>query len=110
MIFGLALPFWDFRFNDFITLGLLLVAWLTWLSDRNKQLRERREARERQVEVQTSMHLENNKRLDEFSNFLREQININRIRDKQITELEKQTIVIGQIAKDIHRRLDKLEK
>lgn len=110
------IPFWSFHLGDLIVLLGIVIAALTYLSDRGRQSDERRETREKMVEEQTRMHeenkqafAENRRRLDQLEESREDHEKVNRKRDEQISLLSQQTATLTEMARGMNRRLEMLE-
>ena len=93
-----ANSFLQFNVGHLIEIGVLIVAFATYRSDRRHS-----------YDQQVQMHAQNSQRLDEVVEFTKEQCRENDKMDAQIGELRQQTATLTQIAKDTNRRLEMLE-
>lgn len=98
-------PFWSFNIGHVLVLCGIVIAWLQYRVNLNKQLEQQNKERDEQL----IRHNENQRRLDTLLEFQRTQIEVNRKRDEQIGELKTQTATLTQIARGIDRRLEMLE-
>ena len=111
-----ASSFWEFNIGHVIDAGLLILAFGALLISRSTETRERREGmakaakdREEALETQIRMHTENKERLGVLMDFHETQKEVNVSRDQQISELSKQTGMLGEMAKGMERRLQMME-
>lgn len=95
--------------GNVLILGSFVVAYATYLLDRKKDREDREKAREKMLSEQTVMHLENKQRLDILMEFQKEQLNVNKKRDEQITLLSSQNSALIQMANGMERRVQMLE-
>jgi hypothetical protein len=102
--------FFEVKIGNIITLAGIVLAYFSYLRDQRKQSEERRELREAEIRAQAIMHTENQNKFDSLITFHREQVGINRMRDKQLSEMEQQTAILSEIAKGMDRRLQMLEE
>lgn len=99
----------QFTIGNLINLLGLFLAYVTYRIDQHKQKRERLLARERVLIESTEMHAQNTAKLTTLIEFHRTQMDINRMRDRQVSELEKQTVKLTEIALGFNRRLEMIE-
>lgn len=95
--------------GDLLAAATVLVGILALRADTNRRSDESKKEREGILQAQTKMHTENQIRLEGLAIFQKQQLDVNAKRDVQISELQKQTAVIAQIAEGIDRRLKLLE-
>lgn len=111
-----ATSFWDIKAVDVAVVLAVIVAYLSYRLDKRAALNEvhrtataQKGIHDKLVEEQTRMHEQNRNRLDILLEFHKNQLEVNRKRDLQITELQLQTATLTQIARGIDRRLEMLE-
>jgi chromatin segregation and condensation protein Rec8/ScpA/Scc1 (kleisin family) len=107
--FMFAEEFWTINIGHVIQLAAFSVASCAYFLNRQKDSKDRAEARDKMIETQTKMHSENQSRLDVLARFHNDQTVINGKRDQQIQELATQTALLTQLTQIMDRRLQSLE-
>jgi hypothetical protein len=104
--------FYAVHLGDWLTIGIVALAALTYKLERSKSNREQTDIHDSQVR----MHTENRERLDHLLEFKNNQTAVNNKRDDQISELREQTAElkvqtarITEIAVASNRRMELVE-
>lgn len=95
--------------NSAVTVLGFCLAYIKYRYDRNKDDRERQAVREANIEKDTTRYTEQKAKLDLLLEFHRDQMQLNSRRDEQISQLQRQTVALEEIARGVHRRLVMLE-
>lgn len=95
--------------SHLVEMGLFIVAFLAYRSDRVRDKTDVSVARDKLVEEQTRMHAENRSRLDTLTQFHAAQQIVNLKRDEQIAQLSQQSATLIEISRGVDRRLEMLE-
>jgi phage-related minor tail protein len=110
---SLASGFFDISLGNILTLICtlvgILIAYEKLKGDDRRREEDHRLTRETEIRLQTEMHTENRGKFDILIAFHKSQQDINRLRDKQLAEMENQTARLEEIVKGQNRRLEMLE-
>ncbi|MCU1305202.1 MAG: hypothetical protein JWQ87_5486 [Candidatus Sulfotelmatobacter sp.] len=89
--------------------ALFFLAFLTFVFTRRAERKKALEERDDQRDAANRMHEENKQRLNTLATFQSQQETLNRLRDQQVGNLEKQTVMLSEMAKGQEKRLELME-
>lgn len=105
----IAIPFLSVHLGDVLSAAAVVTGIIALRLDFNKKEKEQKKEREEWLQAQTQMHTENKMRLEALMQFQDHQMDVNSKRDIQVSELQRQTATITEIAKGMDRRLQMIE-
>lgn len=94
----LETPFLSVHLGDLLALGAFVLAYLDW---RGKQ--------KKMVEIQATMHSENQSRLTALEGEQRRSDSLTALQSQQLSQLQQQTAALTEMASGFNRRLEMLE-